>query len=103
MNNEKPFTKRHDVRSVAIGLRELLKSKNIALRKTFRIFDTTKDGFWTRHEFDTLLDIYGWELPEDQVTELFNRYDRNGDGRISFQEFASEVEERPASAENSAH
>ncbi|SPR00753.1 unnamed protein product (mitochondrion) [Plasmodiophora brassicae] len=87
-----------DIRSVVIGLRNMFKGKNVALRKTFRNLDHDKDGYLTRHEFEAILDEFGWDLERAQVDALFNRYDRDHDGMISFQEFAQEVEGAPGSS-----
>jgi len=53
----------------------------------FRMFDTRECGYLSLYEFrDGLCDI-GLIVPSDHVVLFFYRYDRDGDGCISFSDF----------------
>ncbi|OMJ78689.1 hypothetical protein SteCoe_21455 [Stentor coeruleus] len=61
------------------------------LRDQFKKLDTNEDGFITAEELRKLL-LYGEEqLQEEEVDSIITEFDKNGDGRISMEEFLEGV------------
>jgi len=69
----------------------------LSKRATFNVFDAFKavdannDGKITKRELKAAIEEGGFQVGEDEVNELMERYDKNGDGVISFAEFDSEI------------
>jgi Ca2+-binding EF-hand superfamily protein len=57
------------------------------LREQFRILDVDQDGFVTADELATLLRADGAEVSDEEIAEILQHADDNGDGRLSFEEF----------------
>lgn len=54
----------------------------------FRILDTNKDGTITLEDFDDLFNSYGGSKMDQEVwNNLLAEADKNGDGKVSFEEF----------------
>jgi len=63
-----------------------------ALRQMFGAFDRDKDGKVSLTEFRmAMLDHQNW----DEVDDLFEQYDRNGNGEVDFEEFCAIVSPDP--------
>jgi Ca2+-binding EF-hand superfamily protein len=45
----------------------------------------------TRDEFREILREYGFYATSEEISWLIDRYDKNGDGRISYSEFIDEI------------
>lgn len=54
---------------------------------TFRIMDDNRDHELDVAEFEKGLGDYGIELSKSDANELFKRFDRNGSGKLNFDEF----------------
>ncbi|XP_055378703.1 calcium-binding protein E63-1 isoform X3 [Condylostylus longicornis] len=54
----------------------------------FRVFDRDGNGFITRDELQTAMEMIGENLTEAQVTELLTIADLDKDGKINYEEFA---------------
>ena len=76
--------------SVIDSLRSKLRSKGArtfrGLSKRFRQW-AGEDGFIDRHEFVDELVHLGIDVPKEHVESLMKFFDKNGDGRISLDEF----------------
>ena len=59
--------------------------KNQQLREAFGKFDKDGDGFITGEEIRTVFKDSGVELDDDEINELLEEADENGDGVISFE------------------
>ncbi|CAD6193403.1 unnamed protein product [Caenorhabditis auriculariae] len=71
--------------------------KNIKLRFAFRIYDMDRDGFISNGElFQVLKMMVGNNLKDSQLQQIVDKtilfHDKDGDGKISFQEFCDVVE-----------
>jgi Ca2+-binding EF-hand superfamily protein len=71
--------------------------KNIKLKFAFRIYDMDRDGFISNGElFQVLKMMVGNNLKDTQLQQIVDKtilfHDKDGDGKISFQEFCEIVE-----------
>ena len=65
------------------------------MHRAFSDLDLDKDGFITENEFESMLRYHGLPVSSADLKSLMERYDKNGDGRVSYGEFVQEV--RPQS------
>ena len=63
------------------------KSKKNKLLKAFKTFDTNGDGKISLEELMEVLKHTGGELPEQQLKEMINDVDKDGDGYLNYSEF----------------
>ncbi|RCN51999.1 EF hand [Ancylostoma caninum] len=71
--------------------------KNVKLKFAFRIYDIDRDGYISNGElFQVLKMMVGNNLKDSQLQQIVDKtilfHDKDGDGRISFQEFCDVVE-----------
>jgi len=59
------------------------------IRAAFNVFDTDKCGYIKAKELKSVMRSIGETLTDDEVDEMINLVDTNGDGKISFEEFVS--------------
>ena len=59
--------------------------------KAFRDIDKDHSGFITVDELALILDGLGLETTEHQRITMMHKYDKNGDGQISYHEFCAGV------------
>ena len=58
------------------------------IRKAFNSYDKDGNGFITREEFKNVVeDKYGSKLTSKETKKLMSEADRNGDGKIDYEEF----------------
>ena len=63
---------------------------NDEIRAAFEIFDKNQDGFISRTELRTVMESLGEEqLTEEDIDTMMKGADQNGDGQVSFEEFAA--------------
>ena len=58
-----------------------------AIRKSFKEFDQDGDGYITRKEFKTVMRKCKGRVTEEQLDTMMKKADKNGDGRIDYDEF----------------
>ncbi|XP_041375662.1 calmodulin-beta-like isoform X2 [Gigantopelta aegis] len=63
------------------------------LRQAFRVFDKTGCGYITSSDLRAVLQCMGEDLSEDEIDEMINEVDIDGDGRIDFDEFIACMKE----------
>lgn len=63
----------------------------MALRKSFKFFDTDGSGDIDPDEFYAAMHAFGLEFTEDQVLALFGYYDVDADGALSYYEFIDKL------------
>ena len=61
------------------------------MNKAFSDLDLDKSGFITMNEFESMLQHHGLPVTQADLQSLMERYDKNGDGRVSYGEFVQEV------------
>ena len=61
---------------------------NDEIRAAFEIFDKNHDGFISPTELRTVMESLGEVLSEEDIDVMMKGADQNGDGQVSFEEFA---------------
>lgn len=72
---------------VIIDLKEIIKANNLSVRKIFDNFDVDHGGSLDRQEFDKLIRVIAPAIKGHEIDCIFKKFDENGDGSISFEEF----------------
>lgn len=57
------------------------------LRDVFDIFDADGSGYIDRNEMRTLMKKLAQDLTEEEITQIMDEVDQDGDNQISFEEF----------------
>ncbi len=57
------------------------------LRKAFMDLNIEKTGKISKREFKFYLNFWGITISEEQFTQIFNKFDLDGDGEISYKDF----------------
>ena len=63
-------------------------SENDEIKAAFEIFDKDQDGFISPTELRTVMESLGEVLTEEDIDTMMKGADENGDGQVSFDEFA---------------
>jgi len=59
------------------------------LKDAFKVFDKNNDGYLSATELREVLQTLGDRMTDDDVDELIQAADTNGDGRVDYEEFVS--------------
>ncbi|GBG27119.1 Protein fantom [Hondaea fermentalgiana] len=91
------------VEEVADKLRHLIEKRvsrlgRGGLEKTFRHFEPDAHGQVSRHAFRRGLEVLHFDLSDSEVRALLDKFDIDGNGRISFAEFVAFAQGEDASA-----
>ncbi len=62
------------------------------LQVAFAFFDDDNNGYITRSELQAALAQMGQKRSADDIAEMLEQYDLNGDGQLSFPEFVKMME-----------
>jgi Ca2+-binding EF-hand superfamily protein len=81
---------------------QLLQSSAREIRAAFDLFDVDGDGTLVATELRDGLARLGQRVPLDEVLRLIASVDRDGDGRLDFDEFVALIEPRPADLDEEA-
>ena len=54
---------------------------------TFRVFDKNGDGFIQLEELKAVMKSLGNKLTDKELDDMLKKYDADGDGQISYEEF----------------
>jgi len=68
-------------------LKEVVKANNIKIKEVFKNFDVDASGKLDRKEFAQLIRIIAPDISDDDISEIFVKFDVNKDGDVSFEEF----------------
>jgi Ca2+-binding EF-hand superfamily protein len=70
-------------------------------REAFDLFDLDKNGLISPYEIQKIMKDLGNKLSMSEVEEIFRKFDANGDGLISFEEFVTMIHTHNFSVEES--
>ena len=59
------------------------------MTKTIRALDTDGDGKISKHELRISLMNFGHRFTEEDIVDIINKYDTDGDGCLQFDEFVN--------------
>ncbi|KAJ3604790.1 hypothetical protein NHX12_026842 [Muraenolepis orangiensis] len=74
--------------------RELTEEQRHEVKEAFELFDTDKDKEIDYHELKVAMRALGFEVRKVDVLKILKDYDREGTGKISFDDFNEVVTER---------
>ncbi|CAL8276277.1 unnamed protein product [Merluccius merluccius] len=74
--------------------RELTEEQKHEIKEAFELFDTDKDKEIDYHELKVAMRALGFEVRKVDVLKILKDYDREGTGKISFNDFNEVVTER---------
>ncbi|VUZ44468.1 unnamed protein product [Hymenolepis diminuta] len=85
------------------GAKELTSTPDAAtLQETFRVFDKDNDGYITSAELQTVLQQMGVEVTGSEAADILAEADRDGDGRVTFEEFKKMILDKPSNEQGTS-
>ncbi|XP_061783192.1 centrin-3 isoform X2 [Nerophis lumbriciformis] len=73
--------------------KELSEEQKLEIREAFELFDTDKDNAIDYHELKVAMRALGFEVKKLDVMQILKDYDREENGKISFEDFNEVVME----------
>uniref|UniRef100_A0A8C5SUE6 Calglandulin n=1 Tax=Laticauda laticaudata TaxID=8630 RepID=A0A8C5SUE6_LATLA len=67
--------------------RELTEEQKQEIKDAFELFDTDKDNAIDYHELKVAMRALGFDVKKADVLKILKDYDREGSGKISFDDF----------------
>ncbi|XP_029940731.1 centrin-3 [Salarias fasciatus] len=74
--------------------KELTEEQKHEIKEAFELFDTDKDKEIDYHELKVAMRALGFEVKKVDVLKILKDYDREGNGKITFEDFSEVVTER---------
>ncbi|XP_037548011.1 centrin-3 [Nematolebias whitei] len=74
--------------------RELSEDQKHEIKEAFDLFDTDRDQEINYHELKVAMRALGFEVKKVDVLKILKDYDREGSGRITFEDFREVVTDR---------
>ena len=75
----------------------------VTLGQAFNALDLNRDGCVTHDEFSAAMAALGISMPAEAVTQLMRKYDFDGDGKVTYQEFMRSLAVPPPKADTGGH
>ncbi|XP_050304900.1 troponin C, isoallergen Bla g 6.0101-like [Anthonomus grandis grandis] len=72
-----------------VNMDDLDKEQLSMLKSTFDAFDVDRKGFISTDMIGTILDMLGTQLVGDELESIIDEIDEDGNGEVSFEEFAN--------------
>lgn len=76
-----------EVDAVAEMVAKLTEEEKAMFRKEFERFDADGSGYISLDEFGEVIKTLGADVPENELSSVYNNLDSNGDGQLDFTEF----------------
>lgn len=70
---------------------KLISRPGFSLFDAFKAVDENNDGKITKDELHRVIEKSGFNVTFDEINTLMDRYDKDGDGAISYTEFSDEI------------
>ena len=67
--------------------KELSEEQRQEIKDAFELFDADKDSYIDYHELKVAMRALGFEVKKQDVLKVLREYEREGNGRISFEDF----------------
>ncbi|KAG7476905.1 centrin-3 [Megalops cyprinoides] len=74
--------------------RELTEEQKQEVKEAFELFDTDKDKEIDYHELKVAMRALGFDVKKAEVLKILKEYDREGRGKITFEDFSEVVTDR---------
>uniref|UniRef100_A0A8C7NK10 EF-hand domain-containing protein n=1 Tax=Oncorhynchus mykiss TaxID=8022 RepID=A0A8C7NK10_ONCMY len=74
--------------------RELTEEQKLEIKEAFELFDTDKDKEIDYHELKVAMRALGFEVKKVDVLKILKDYNREGNGKITFDDFNEVVTDR---------
>ncbi|KAG5834426.1 centrin-3 [Anguilla rostrata] len=74
--------------------RELTEEQKQEIKEAFELFDTDKDREIDYHELKVAMRALGFDVKKADVLKILKDYDREGTGKITFEDFTEVVTDR---------
>ena len=68
-----------------------IKTKWQTVRKAFKTFNEDCDKYIQKDELINFLNMWGFPVNDDQANTVFNYFDKDGDGVVSYQDFVLSI------------
>ena len=96
--NEKNATMKYNVNKIddiLVHLRSIMIQRGyigiMSMRRTFMLVDENSTKEISFNEFEKIFKIYRYDLSETEINNLFNYFDKEGNGYIKYEEFLNEL------------
>ena len=84
----------YDLSSFRICIYRLCEKYDKKVKDIFKVYDADKDGTIGFEEFDKMMQLLGFRLSSDELTEAFELFDFDGNGLIQEVEFVDVIEKK---------
>ena len=96
--NEKNATMKYNVNKIddiLVHLRSIMIQRGyigiMSMRRTFMLMDENSNKKISFDDFDKLFKTFRYDLSETEINNLFNYYDKGGNGFINYEQFINEL------------
>lgn len=88
-----------DIDRILTKMKEAMRRERIDMRQEFRRMDRRDHGYLSRREFSNgLQDLGIFNLSDSDVRRIMDRFDKDNDGKIDYQEFRKTLDESVSSS-----
>merc|ERR1719378_987086 len=77
------------IQLMAIHMKRMLTATDVRL--AFSSFDLNNDGYIDKEELAQAMEMIGFKMTPDEIEEMIREADKDGDGKISFDEFREKM------------
>jgi len=73
------------------GEEDLEKKFQSLVKESFHWLDKDRDGILTKDEISTAFTMCGEKLSDNELAEIYSDFDRNGDGKVDYEEWVKSL------------